>query len=130
MRLATKNEILILLGECAPAFAAFCVSDPGATTRFLFDNTSNFDLDSDLVQTMVGGLNQAGIIDEAAVERLAGFGVVPPPAAPAKEYAYYIPDGYPTPTGVIRSITTVDLPGKIIVVYIEITDGIAQEVTL
>ena len=49
MRLATKNEILILLGACVPLFAAHCISAAGATTKFLFDNASSFDLDSELV---------------------------------------------------------------------------------
>lgn len=129
MRLATKNEILILLGSCATAFATFCVSEPGATTKFLFDNTSNFDLDSDLVLNMISGLRQGGIIDDTAVERLAGFGVVAP-EAPVQELTYRVPDGYPDPAGLIRSIVDVGISGRVVVVTTPITDGIAQEVTL
>ena len=119
MRLATKNEILILLGQCAPGFAAFCVSDAGATTRFLFDNTSNFDLESDLVQTMVTGLNQAGIIDEAAAVRLAGFGIIPvvPPLPGYRTYR--APIGDPVPPGAVAVIDTTD--PTVLIITVEVT---------
>ena len=133
MRLATKNEILILLGACVPLFAAHCISAAGATTKFLFDNASSFDLDSALVQGMIAQLNTAGIVDVECLGRFAAFGatVSPPEPTPiAVTYAFRVPDGYPDPVGLIRSITDVDVAGRVVIVTAPIADGIAVEVTL
>ena len=129
MRLATKNEILILLGGCVPLFAAHCISAAGAATKFLFDNASSFDLDSALVSGMIAQLNTAGIVDADCMARFAAFGVVEPKQVPVT-YAYRVPDGYPDPAGLIRSITDVDVAGRVVIVTAPIADGIAVEMTL
>ena len=118
MRLATKNEILILLGACVPLFAAHCISAAGATTKFLFDNASSFDLDSALVSGMLAQLNEAGIVDTDCVARFAGFGVViAPPLAPTYR-TYRAPVGVPVPEGGIAVEDTTDPAYRIITVEV------------
>lgn len=119
MRLATKNEVLILLGACVPAFAAHCVSPDGAITRFLFDNATSFDLDSDLVRGMVAQLNGAGIVDAECVARFAGFGVVADVPKPKTYRTYYAPAGEPLPEGA-ASVDDVTNPG-VRIITVEVT---------
>ena len=116
MRLATKNEILILLGACVPLFAAHCISAAGATTKFLFDNASSFDLDSELVQGMISQLHTAGIIDTDCVARFAAFGVViAPPVVPTYR-TYRAPVGAPAPEGSVSVEDMTDPAYQIITV--------------
>jgi hypothetical protein len=133
MRVVSKNELLLLLGSCTTQFATFCLSPPGAVTKFLFDNTTGFDLDSELVAGLIAGLHQGGIVDDAAVVRLVAFGV-PEPSGPAPvpvvTYAYQVPYGYPEPAGLVRSIVDVTLSGRVVIVSVPIADGIAVEVSL
>jgi hypothetical protein len=126
MRVANKNEILVLLGSCATSFATFCVSPAGAVTKFLFDNATGFDLDSDLVAELLMGLHQGGIVDDAALGRLAAFGVDVTPAVVM--HAYRAPVGYPLPAAGIGWGYSATHPGYVVfVVPYLITDGIAIE---
>jgi len=122
MRLATKNEILILLGGCVPLFAAHCISAAGAATKFLFDNASSFDLDSALVSGMIAQLNTAGIVDADCVARFAEFGVVTPEPQPVGPFRYRVPADSIIPDGVI-SAPDASLPGFIIITSETPIDG-------
>ncbi len=98
MRIATKNEVLLIMGSCVPSFAAFCVSPLGAATKFLFDNSTSFDLDSELVQGMTAQLAASGIVDADCIARFTVFGIDVPPPAP-RTYRYRVPAGLPYPEG-------------------------------
>lgn len=91
MRIATKNEVIVLLGDKAMGFAQFCLSPEGATFKFLFDNTTNFDLDESLVQGMLAQLLAANIIDQACVNRFNSFGSVMPPEDNLRTYQLAVP---------------------------------------
>ncbi len=123
MRLATKNEILILLGGCVPAFAAHCVSPAGATTKFLFDNASSFDLDSELVQGMILQLNTAGIIDADCLARFAAFGAVTPEPQPSGPFRYRVRSDFQIPDGAIAA-QDLSLPDYIIITSDVAIDGL------
>ena len=118
MRLATKNEILILLGGCVPLFAAHCISAAGATTKFLFDNATSFDLDSDLVSGMILQLNTAGIVDGECLGRFAAFGAVAPEPTVTEFRTYRSPVGDPVPAGAVAVADTTDLAYQIITVEV------------
>lgn len=114
MRLATKNEVLTLLGNCAPTFAAFCTSPEGTTFNFLFQNTTNFDLDDPLVAGMLSQLAGAGIIDSAAQQRFAEFGVSAPVAPQPCRVSYRQRDLDPVPAGA-DVVPDTTMPGMVIV---------------
>ena len=118
MRLATKNEILILMGGCVPLFAAHCISSAGATTKFLFDNATYFDLDSNLVSGMLAQLNEAGIVDAECMARFAAFGVVTPEPTVTEFRTYRSPVGDPVPAGAVAEADTTDLSYQIITVEV------------
>ncbi len=118
MRLATKNEILILLGGCVPLFAAHCVSSGGAITKFLFDNASSFDLDSALVSGMIAQLNTAGIVDAECLGRFAAFGAVTSEPTVTEFRTYRSPVGDPVPAGAVAVADTTDLAYQIITVEV------------
>ena len=122
MRLATKNEVLILLGGCVPLFAAHCISAAGAATKFLFDNASSFDLDSALVSGMIAQLNTAGIVDAECMARFAAFGVVAPEPQPSGPYRYRVQEDYIVPDGA-TSEPDPSLPGFIIITTETPIDG-------
>ena len=123
MRLATKNEILILLGACVPLFAAHCISAAGATTKFLFDNASSFDLDSALVQGMIAQLNTAGIVDVECLGRFAAFGAVTPEPQPSGPFRYRVRSDSQIPDGAIAA-QDLSLPDYIIITSDVAIDGL------
>ncbi len=123
MRLATKNEILILMGGCVPLFAAHCVSSAGATTKFLFDNATSFDLDSNLVSGMIAQLNTAGIIDADCLSRFAAFGLTAPGPQPSGPYRYRVRSDFQIPDGAIAA-QDLSLPDYIIITSDVAIDGL------
>ncbi len=118
MRIATKNEILVLLGACVPAFAALCTSPLGAATKFLFDNATSFDLDSELVQGMTAQLNAAGIIDADCLARFTAFGADASPTAPRTYRTYRAPVDDSIPEGAVSVPDSTDPTQQIITVEV------------
>ena len=119
MRTASKNEILILLGNNALAFAAFCLSEQGAAFKFLFDNATNFDLDDAFITEMVTTLSSYNIIDQECVNRINSFKTVAQsedgaPIKPSGERTYQLP-----PPGTVK---TVDEYCAWVVEFCEFTD--------
>lgn len=74
MRLASKNQVITLLGDKALSFAQYCLTDDGAPVKFLFDNTDTFDLDLPLIQDLVTRLLAGNVIDQATASRFDAFG--------------------------------------------------------
>lgn len=99
MRLASKNEILVILGNRAPYFAAFCLAPEGGVLNFLFQNATNYDLDLPAMQGMLNELYTGGVIDTACLERFAAFGLAPEPVPPTGPFRYRVPADYPLPVG-------------------------------
>jgi hypothetical protein len=126
MRIATKNEILVMLGSCITTFSNYCVSPGGAAIKFIFDNTSNFNLDSEVVMTMVSGLKAGGIVDDAVLERFSQFGTDSTPFPTL--HTYRVPHDYPVPGDARGYGLSVTYPGCLnFVVPYPINDGIAVE---
>ena len=97
MRIASKNEIIVLLGNKTTEFATFCISPDGTTLKFLFDNATSFDLDEPVVSGMVAQLHQAGVIDTACAERFAVFGQAVPEPVPIQQHTYIADSSFPIP---------------------------------
>ena len=101
MRIASKNEMLTIMGDKALNFAAFCVSPDGAIINFLFQNGTNFDLDLPIMQQMIANMETYGIFDEECVQRFADFNSTTVEPILPTSYMYRVNNDYPIPEGVI-----------------------------
>jgi hypothetical protein len=126
MRLATKNEMLTIMGDRATYFAGFCTSVAGEVTKFLFDNTTNYDLDLPVVQGMITQLYAGGILDTACLERFAAFGQSVEAPTERVGYVYEVPEDYNEPLDTVSSGRDAAKPGFKTIAVVTAIPGLTE----
>lgn len=77
MRIASKNEVMALMGTDVFKFGQFCLTPEGAVTNWLFSQLTNQDLDLEVFQYQLQELHIAGIFSAETLARFAAFGTIP-----------------------------------------------------